>query len=980
MDTEVHKPNKQHAHWVMIIVAVNIFAIITTSAWAFHDWRQRQADALIKTENLSFALSNTVGAILGKVDISLLHVASDVVRTGANVGSRNTSYDELLRHVHRDLPNTIGIRILSPNGDVVSAASNVVTTNTSLSNRDFFATIRDDNLDSLVFGKPAIGRTSNVYMMPMGRRISGVDGSFIGEVVDSISIDFLQSLFNPIDVGNLGFISIRYSDNSLITGKYPEEMRLAREASGADKLSVATIERRNAGVDHATYYSSITGPDHLARVISFHKVFQYPIYVYVATAESDYLHKWYITCASSFIFVSAFCLLTIFLGRLEYKRQRQANEFLISMTHANEVAAAARDRAEAILSSAGQGIYGIDRNGLISFANEAASQMLGWSNREIIGKDQHQLIHHTRVDGTPYPVTECPILKTLYICERVRIRGEVFWRKDGSSFPVDYSGAPIMSGDAAIGVVVVFADITDVIEHEKLLVQAREDAENAAGAKSSFLAMMSHEIRTPLTGVIGTAEFLDKSSLDNTQRTYLSILLSSARGLLTILNDILDFSKIDANRLTIEVTTFDVIGVAYDISRLFMLKAKENNNTLNIDTGGVTTLLVKGDQLRIKQVLGNLVGNAAKFTRDGSISILVRHSDYGERILLKFEVIDTGIGMTHETTMNLFQPFSQADTSISRKFGGTGLGLAISKRLVELMGGEIGVSSALTKGSLFWFTCMVDKVAASDLVHSHKSGVIVPPLSLLLAEDNQINRMIIKAGLEQRHHRVTVVENGLQAYEAVAGRHFDVVLMDMQMPVMDGIEATRRIRSLPKPFSDVPVIALTADVMTEHRSVYMEAGLTDYLTKPIEWDNLDAALLKLHSGSTITLCLDNHIPTYDEIISKSDALPLIDVAKFSQIRDTMSQQEISSLVSDIIITSNDEFVHLSEAIKRHDLATIRRIAHSMKGMFGNFGADRLAFLSKIVQQAPSVSDVNVVMPSITIALDGTMAQLGNLIR
>ncbi len=321
---------------------------------------------------------------------------------------------------------------------------------------------------------------------------------------------------------------------------------------------------------------------------------------------------------------------------------------------------------------------------------------------------------------------------------------------------------------------------------------------------------------------------------------------SSARTLLTVLNDILDYSKIEADRLNLDCIPLDAVILTAETVRLFWPKAEENASSISLDTAGLATLPVKGDPTRIKQVLGNLVSNAVKFTTNGKIIIRLPHTDMGERIRLVFEVEDTGIGIFEADMGRLFQPFHQTDAGSARKFGGTGLGLAISKRLVDLMDGEIGATSQPGRGSSFRFTCLVDRGRPEDLTVGLHETVAVRPMSILLAEDNPINRMIVKVGLENRKHAVTMVENGAQAWEAAASRRFDVILMDMQMPVMDGTEATKRIRALPLPFSEVPIVALTADALTEHRAAYMEAGLTDFLTKPVEWTEVDIILARLH--------------------------------------------------------------------------------------------------------------------------------------
>ena len=428
-----------------------------------------------------------------------------------------------------------------------------------------------------------------------------------------------------------------------------------------------------------------------------------------------------------------------------------------------------------------------------------------------------------------------------------------FIKADGSVHQALFEYIPNVVENEVAGFLTLITDVTDLKNTQIALQEANarleersRQAEAASRAKSAFLAMMSHELRTPMTGVIGMTDFLSETPLNKEQRLYIGTMRSSARTLLTVLNDILDYSKIEADRLNLDCIPLDAVILTAETVRLFWPKAEENASSISLDTAGLATLPVKGDPTRIKQVLGNLVSNAVKFTTNGKIIIRLRHTDMGERIRLVFEVEDTGIGIFEADMGRLFQPFHQTDAGSARKFGGTGLGLAISKRLVDLMDGEIGATSQPGRGSSFRFTCLVDRGRPEDLTVGLHETVAVRPMSILLAEDNPINRMIVKVGLENRKHAVTMVENGAQAWEAAASRRFDVILMDMQMPVMDGTEATKRIRALPLPFSEVPIVALTADALTEHRAAYMEAGLTDFLTKPVEWTEVDIILARLH--------------------------------------------------------------------------------------------------------------------------------------
>ncbi len=428
---------------------------------------------------------------------------------------------------------------------------------------------------------------------------------------------------------------------------------------------------------------------------------------------------------------------------------------------------------------------------------------------------------------------------------------------DGRSIPVEMTLTPIRLAGHPEAVLVALHDVTERLQHEQALRAARDAAESAALAKSSFLAMMSHELRTPMTGIIGMVELLSDSSLTAEQRRFVGALSTSAGSLLRVLNDVLDFSKVEAGRLELEAVEFDPAAVAGEVVEILSNAASRRGNELRTDWRAGVVPRVVGDPSRLRQVLLNLVGNAVKFTERGQVQVSIRagRNPAPEGVTLRFEVQDTGVGIPEDVLPQLFNPFQQADSSTSRRYGGTGLGLAICRRLVEAMGGAIGVESQPGRGSRFWFDVpfrrarpaprLAPPAAAAVLEHPARAGVAPRGrLRILFAEDSPVNRLLVSTRLRRTGHEVAVVDDGRAAVAAARDGDFDLVLMDMQMPELDGAAATREIRLIEGPRGKVPIIALTADARPEFREQYMRAGLDDYVTKPIDWAKLDAAIAR----------------------------------------------------------------------------------------------------------------------------------------
>jgi signal transduction histidine kinase/DNA-binding NarL/FixJ family response regulator len=510
-------------------------------------------------------------------------------------------------------------------------------------------------------------------------------------------------------------------------------------------------------------------------------------------------------------------------------------------------------------------------------------------------------------------------------------------RPDGRVIEIKRTGLP------GGGFVTAYTDITPRRRGEEEMRRAREIAEAASAAKSSFVAVVSHEIRTPMNAVIGTLGLLTDTALNTEQRRYVETARDSAEHLLAIINDILDLSKIEAGKLVLEPSDFALGPLLAGSVELFRPAARERDLEIAVAIGADVPAALRGDAGRIRQVLLNLISNAVKFSQRGQIVVAVagEMAAPASRVRrLRFSVADRGPGVPLEQRPLLFQPFSQLEGPDARRTGGTGLGLAICRRLVELLGGTVGIDQRAGGGSVFWFVLDLPEAERAPEPQPELAPLTPPRRArVLLAEDSPANQLVAATLLRKDGHHVDVAGNGIEAVEATRMRPYDIVFMDMYMPEMDGLAATREIRALPGPAGRVPIVALTANVMAGDRERFLASGMNGVLAKPV-------------TGRMLAEALARHLPPVSAEAQAAEPLRSgIDEDHFARLRRGLSPDTLVMLIGACVDEVRQRSRSLEGAAAAADLPTLQREAHALRGGAANYGLRELAERATAIEHA-----------------------------
>ncbi len=603
----------------------------------------------------------------------------------------------------------------------------------------------------------------------------------------------------------------------------------------------------------------------------------------------------------------------------------------------------------AIVETALDAVVSMDERGRITGWNSQAEAVFGWSEAEVMG----QSVAATIIPSSYRTAHQQGLKRYLetgdggVLNKRIEVVG---LHRDGREFPVELAIAPIRSADS-VSFCAFARDITSRQQAADAMRSAKEAAEAASYAKTAFLANMSHEIRTPLNAMLGFTDVL-VSQTDATpqQRDYLQTIHDSGRHLLTLINDVLDLSKIESGQMQVEkvrCSPHEMIDATISILRV---PAQERGLMLEYFWKSEIPDSIETDPARLRQILMNLIGNAIKFTEVGSVQVAARLAK-GESAHLVIDVIDTGVGIEAQAALRIFDPFVQADSSITRRFGGTGLGLSISRRLARLLGGDLTVNSEVGRGSIFTLTIPAGSLDGLRLTQRASADVVATPrldqrtlrslpgCRILLVEDGVTNRKLISLILERAGASVWCAENGQAGLEAVAWEPFDLILMDMQMPVMDGYTATRELR---RTGCTLPIIALTAHAMASDERKCREAGCSGYLTKPIDRAQLLEAVAAALSGAEVSVCHKGFAASQ----KRPDAVrPAFSLETHTDRPITSclpaDDPEFCEIIADFVGQFQTKLAELNSAVIDGDLRRVAELAHWIKGAGGTAGFDEL---------------------------------------
>jgi signal transduction histidine kinase/CheY-like chemotaxis protein len=876
------------------------------------EYRRASHEARSQTANLARAYEETVSRSIAVLDQVLRHARDLYLADPEHFTLTNWLRDKAV-------PREISVQLA-----VADATGLTLTTTTAnapshvlIADREHFRVQVAATEDELFISKPVIGRASGQQSIQLTRRMTTPDGRFAGIVVASLDPRVL-GVFSEWERVSEGFAMLIGRDG-IVRAARPDTASIGTSVWPPPNPDMARMLTAGADTEGT---ATTTGAD---AIVSYRGVTGYPLFVAVGISRQAAFASYEQARRDTMLAGLCLSLIVLLVGFIVLRQWYRLTRFHHALT--------------LTLDNISQGILMIDPGRRLAVVNRRVGQLLGVP-AEIArpggGFDEFlrwQREHgEFRADAAIDPrlsamVDAGGIDPEMALYERTRA--------DGTVLEVRTSVLP--DGSA----VRTFTDITERKRNELEMARARDAAEAGIRARNEFLAVMSHEIRTPMNGIIGAAGLLAELRLDPEQLDYVRIIRDSSAHLASLIQNILDFSRLDTGLLELDDIAFDPGALIDGTTAMLSGQAHAKELTLTVVSGAGVPRLVSGDPARLRQILVNLIGNAIKFTESGGVTVESRIVASDPRtVTLEVAVIDTGIGIDPDGASRLFSAFTQADASISRRFGGTGLGLAICEHLVTLMGGTIGVDSAPGRGCAFRFSVRLNTVSAE--APAEPPGALTPvasrPLKVLLAEDNPTNRHVATRMLTRMGHTVDAVEDGAAAVLAAAAADYDVILMDMMMPEVDGLAATRMIRSGAPPRCHTLIVGLTANAQASDRAACEAAGMNVFVTKPV---TLDRLRMVLEQGAAAP-------PR--ETAETLDAA-LLDVSFLAQLAEDISEEGVVEMLRIFLEDAPVHMAAIRRAMADGRVQVLRREAHALAGAARTVGLRRLGGRAAALQLA-----------------------------
>lgn len=889
--------------------------------------------------NLSLAFQEQSFWLLSTVEQALR-----AVRVAVEAGTPSVDLHQMLLRQQLPPELTLRIAVIDSTGYVVAATENPgpEARITSLIDEPYVVPHLDRDIGGILVAPPQRDRHTGQWLLPISMRLNRPDGGFAGVVLGTVNPLYLSAFYNQLDLGPDGTVTIVGTDG-LIRARGSADRAAAAAALGRNIMGGPLLSRfREEPSGVFREHSRIDGVE---RVMGYRRIHDYPLIGMVGRSVPEVMAPWrhvlLWTVGGGLVATAAFCFFFWLLYKESGRRRVQARD----IEEANRLLRLAEQVARV-------GHWRIDLRAGTVFWSDEIYRIHGLSKDSFTPGLEN-------IDHLYHPEDRAELAR---LVAETRDSGEIYeaplrlTRPDGEERIIVARGVVERAVDgAALALFGVISDVTERVRQEQALTQARQEAEAAARAKADFLATVSHELRTPLNAVIGFADLLLATDLpERERRHYIRLQAEAGRTLLAVINDVLDFSKIDAGRLELEEIATDIVGLLQTCADLVQAMAAEKGLALVVEIAPDLPPWLMLDPTRVRQVVLNLLNNAVKFTQAGQVRLRAVLTQNSGETWLHVGISDTGIGVAPERQATLFEPFHQADASTARRYGGTGLGLAICKRLIGLMGGRIGLDSAPGRGSLFWIEIplrQTDAPTHAPALPTPGSGadaVASRPLSILVAEDLAVNQLLVRAVLERAGHRVEIAADGVEALSVVQRRSFDLVLMDVQMPGMDGLEATRAIRALPAAVGRIPIIALTANALESEVERCRKAGMNDHIAKPIEADHLLAVLARWSQrigsaarGETPSPAVPPAVPAPGTAVLAEEML--------AQLESLMGASALHTMLLEVSATLKTRLASILDPGATPE--TVRTGAHAMISLAGNFGLMEMSQAARSLELA-----------------------------